>query len=210
MSHFACADEPGHPLNARQIEVFEALKACFPGVEASLANSAGIHLGSPPTMISPVRASALYGGNPVAAPVRPDAPVVTAEARMLQIRQAKAGQPVSYGAAHILSRDSRIAVCGIGYADGFLRSGSGTGVPLSATPAGRLRARSTASRVPVIGKITMDLTMFDVTDLPEDDVRRGRLDRAVRPTISLEEAALAAGTISYEMLTSLGSRYAPG
>jgi alanine racemase len=144
MSHFACADEPGHPLNARQIKVFEALSACFPGVEASLANSAGIHLGSTPTMISPARALRSMAAIRSRRQAE-DAPVVTAEARVLQIRQAKAGQPVSYGAAHILSRDSRIAVCGMGYADGFHRSASGAGVPLrSATPevAG---ARSTAS-----------------------------------------------------------------
>jgi alanine racemase len=208
MSHFACADEPDHPLNARQIKVFEALRACFPGVEASLANSAGIHLGRPAHHDLTRPGIALYGGNPVAAARPKMQPVVTAEARVLQIRQARAGQPVSYGAAHILSRDSRIAVCGIGYADGFLRSGSGAGVALrSATPDGA-RGAIDGKCVPVIGKITMDLTMFDISDLPEDAVAAGSWIELFGPTIPLEQAAGAAGTISYEMLTSLGQRYA--
>jgi hypothetical protein len=97
------------------------------------------------------------------------------------IRQARAGQPVSYGAAHILNRDSRIAVCGMGYADGFHRSASGAGVPLEVGPSVARTAQSfDGKRVPVIGKITMDLTMFDVTDLPEGRRRRRRLDRADR------------------------------
>lgn len=208
MSHLACADEPDHPLNARQIEMFEALKACFPGVEASLANSAGIHLGKAAHHDLTRPGISLYGGNPVAIASRTMRPVVTAETRVLQIRQAKAGQPVSYGAAHVLSRDSRIAVCGIGYADGFLRAGSGAGVPLrSATPNGAQGAIN-GKRVPVIGKITMDLTMFDVTDLGEDEVSTNSWLELFGPTIPLEEAAHAAGTISYEMLTSLGRRYA--
>lgn len=207
MSHFACADEPGHPLNARQIEMFEALKACFPGIEASLANSAGIHLGKPAHHDLTRPGISLYGGNPVAGASPKMRPVVTAETRVLQIRQAGAGQPVSYGAAHVLSRDSRIAVCGIGYADGFLRAGSGAGVPLrSATPNGAQGAIN-GKRIPVIGKITMDLTMFDVTDLGEAEIGAGSWIELFGPTISLEEAAQAAGTISYEMLTSLGRRH---
>ncbi len=207
MSHFACADEPDHPLNARQIEMFEALKACFPGIEASLANSAGIHLGKPAHHDLTRPGISLYGGNPVAGASPKMRPVVTAETRVLQIRQAGAGQPVSYGAAHVLNRDSRIAVCGIGYADGFLRAGSGAGVPLrSATPNGAQGAIN-GKRIPVIGKITMDLTMFDVTDLGEAEIGAGSWIELFGPTISLEEAAQAAGTISYEMLTSLGRRH---
>jgi alanine racemase len=208
MSHFACADEPGHSLNNRQIEVFEALKPCFPGVVASLANSAGVFLGQHAHHDLTRPGIALYGGNPVVGARPAMDNVVTAEARILQIRHAKAGQPVSYSASHILNRDTRIAVCGLGYADGFHRSASSTGVPLRATvqPAGR--AAINGIRVPLLGKVTMDLTMFDVTDLPENDVAVGDWLELIGPTISLEEAALAAGTVNYEILTSLGSRYA--
>lgn len=208
MSHFACADEPDHPLNARQIEMFEALKAYFPGVEASLANSAGIHFGKPAHHDLTRPGISLYGGNPVSKALRKMHTVVTAETRVLQIREAKGGEPVSYGAAHILSRDSRIAVCGIGYADGFHRAGSGAGVPLRSTIPNGAQGSIAGKHVPVIGKITMDLTMFDVTDLGEGAITAGNWIELLGPTISLEDAASAAGTISYEMLTSLGHRHA--
>jgi len=206
MSHFACADDTDHPLNARQIAVFSALRDCFPGVEASLANSAGIHLGAGAHHDLTRPGIALYGGEPVHKSPNRMNPVVTAETRVLVIRHAKAGQSVSYGAAHKLSRDSRIAVCGAGYADGYHRSGSGAGVPLrQAVPQGACGAFN-GVRVPVIGKITMDLTMFDVTDIAEDAISARDWIELLGPTISLEEASRAAGTISYEMLTSLGRR----
>lgn len=208
MSHFACADEPDHPLNARQIETFTQVRTLFPGIDASLANSAGIFL-DPRAHHDLTRPGiALYGANPVNGSDRQMRCVVTAETRILQIRDARAGEPVSYGAAHVLSRDSRIAVCGVGYADGFHRSGSGAGVPVrSAVPTGTCGAIA-GVRVPVIGKITMDLTMFDITDVPESAVNSGDWIAVLGPTIHLNEAADAAGTISYELLTSLGHRAA--
>ena len=208
MSHFACADEPAHPLNSRQMEVFAGLQDCFPAADMSLANSAGIHLGPDAHHDLTRPGIALYGGAPVTGAVTPMRPVVTAEAQVLVVRQARAGETVSYGAAHTLTRGSRIAVCGVGYADGFHRSASGAGVPLrSAVSKGALGAVG-GMRVPVIGKITMDLTMFDVTDLPEGSVKAGDWIELLGPNISLQEAATAAGTIGYELLTSLGRRYA--
>ncbi|MEQ8479422.1 MAG: alanine racemase [Hoeflea sp.] len=208
MSHFACADEPDHPLNARQIETFGEVRTLFPGIDASLANSAGIFL-DPCAHHELTRPGiALYGANPVSGSDRQMRCVVTAETRVLQIRHARAGEPVSYGAAHVLTRDSRIAVCGVGYADGLHRSGSGSGVPLrAAVPNGTFGAIG-GVRVPVIGKITMDLSMFDVTDIPEGSVSAGDWIEVLGPTIHLNEAADAAGTISYELLTSLGKRAA--
>lgn len=206
MSHFACADDPDHPLNARQIKTFAGLTACFPGIEASLANSAGIHLGPAAHHDLTRPGIALYGGEPVTAARNRMNRVVTAETRVLVIRHAKAGQSVSYGAAHQLTRDSRIAVCGAGYADGYHRAASGAGVPLRQAVAQGACGAFNGVRVPVIGKITMDLTMFDVTDIAEDAISAGDWIELLGPAISLEEAASAAGTISYEMLTSLGRR----
>jgi alanine racemase len=117
---------------------------------------------------------------PAQAAAEPMRPVVRAEARILMVRQARAGETVSYGAAHTLVRDSRIAVCGVGYADGFHRSASGAGVPLRTAVAQGAFGAFDGERVPVIGKITMDLTMFDVTDLPEGRRQRRRLDGAAR------------------------------
>lgn len=208
MSHFACADDPGHPLNTRQIKLFDSVRSCFPGIEASLANSGGIFLGAAVHHDLTRPGIALYGGEPVSDMPNRMRTVVTAQTRVLVIRSAKTGESVSYGAAHNCTRDSRIAVCGVGYADGFHRSASGAGVPLrSAVPQGAYGAIN-GVRVPVVGKITMDLTMFDVTDLPEDAVNTGDWIELLGPTISVEEAARAAGTISYELLTSLGRRHA--
>lgn len=208
LSHFACADDPDHPLNARQIDVFAAIRSAFPNVEASLANSAGIHLGPAAHHELTRPGIALYGGRAVNAAVHQMRPVVTAEARVLQVRQARSGQSVSYSGSQVLTRDSRIAVCGVGYADGFHRSASAAGVPLrSATARGGAGAVNGVC-VPVLGKITMDLTMFDVTDLPHGAVKPGDWVELVGPTISLDQAAEAAGTVDYEMLTSLGRRYA--
>ena len=203
MSHFACADEPDHPLNARQIKIFAGLKACFPGIEASLANSAGIVLGAEAHHDLTRPGVALYGG----AAIEGTGPVVTAETRVLLIRRAKAGDTVSYGGAHRLTRDSRIAVCGVGYADGFHRAGSGAGVPLRSVLEQSACGAFAGVRIPVIGKITMDLTLFDVTDLPEGAIGAGDWVELMGPAIPVADAAAAAGTISYELLTSLGRRY---
>lgn len=208
MSHFACADDPGHPLNAQQIKLFEETRASFAGIEASLANSGGIFLGSTVHHDLTRPGIALYGGEPASDVPNRMHTVVTAETRVLLVRHAKAGESVSYGAAHVLARDSRIAVCGVGYADGFHRSASGAGVPLrSAVPQGACGAIN-GVRIPVVGKITMDLTMFDVTDLPDGAVTAGDWIELLGPAITLEQAANAAGTISYELLTSLGRRHA--
>lgn len=208
MSHFACADEPAHPLNAHQIEVFAGLTDYFPGIEASLANSAGILLGSAAHHDLTRPGIALYGGEPTTGAAIPMRPVVTVKAQVLVIRQARAGQTVSYGAAHTLTRDSRIAVSGVGYADGFQRSGSGAGVPLRTAVSQGAHGAINGIRVPVIGKITMDLTMFDVTDLPDNAVSAGDWVELIGPTISLDAAAAAMGSVSYEVLTSLSRRAA--
>ena len=207
MSHFACADDPKHPLNAHQIKIFAGLKPSFPGIEASLANSAGIHLGPAAHHQLTRPGIALYGGEPVNGVANRMRCVVTAETRVLVVRQAKAGETVSYGATHLLTRDSRIAICGAGYADGYPRAGSGAGVPLRSTVPNGASAAINGIRIPVIGKITMDLTMFDVTDLPGEAIKAGDWVELLGPTVTLEEASEAAGTVSYEMLTSLGHRY---
>jgi alanine racemase len=208
MSHFACADSPTHPLNARQIETFGEVRQLFPDDRASLANSAGIHLGDAARFDLTRPGIALYGGECVNGAPNPMAPVAKAEARILTNRVAHAGETVSYGATVTLSRQTRIAICGIGYADGYHRSSSGSGVPLrQAVPQGGIGAIE-GHKVPLLGRVTMDLLMFDVTDLPDDMGRPGQWIELFGETIALDDAARAAGTIGYELLTSLGHRYA--
>ncbi len=207
MSHLAAADSPDHPLNARQLAAFRAVSAAYEGIPASLANSAGIHLGPDYHFDLTRPGIATYGGecvNDVANPMRP---VVTAEARIVQVRQAKAGETASYGATAVLARDTVIAIASVGYADGYLRAQSATGVPLRQTGIGGGVGFLHGQRVPVLGRVTMDLTLFDVTDLPAGSVRAGDYIELFGSNIRVDDAARAAGTIGYEMLTSLGLRY---
>ena len=207
MSHLACADERDHPLNEDQLESFQTLRAAFGDMESSLANSAGIFLGVGYHFDMTRPGISLYGGAPIIGEKNPMLPVVTAEARILRIREVKAGQTISYGATVTVERDSRIAVAGIGYADGFHRAGSGNGVPLRNVRTEGGRGWIAGQRVPVLGCITMDLTMFDITGLKERSVDVGDRIELFGSNIGIDEAARAAGTVSYEMLTSLGNRY---
>lgn len=205
MSHLACADDKAHPLNARQCESFQAVRGVFPQAESSLSNSAGTFLG-PDFAFDLVRPGiALFGGNPVPGE-SPMHPVATAEARIIQLRMAKAGETVSYGAPMPLSRDTWIAVATVGYADGYHRALSGAGVPLRQALGQGGMGVVHGRRVPVLGRITMDLTMFDVTDLGEE-VTHGDWIELFGAHVPIDEAAAAAGTIAYELLTALGSRY---
>lgn len=207
LTHLACSDERDHDLNKQQLESFQGVRRAFEGVESSLSSSGGIFLGADYHCDLTRPGIALYGGAAISDEPNPMRPVVKAEARILQIRHAKAGTFVSYGASHRLTRDSRLAIVGAGYADGWHRAMSGSGVPLRR--AGTLGAHGTTNgfRIPVLGRITMDLTTFDATDVPEKALQEGDYISLFGDGITLDEAAHSAHTISYELLTSLGNRY---
>ncbi len=207
MSHLACADEPAHAMNVRQRESFERVTALFPGIDSSLSSSAGIALGSGFLHSMTRPGIALYGAAPVET-LRPHlTPVVTARARILQIRVAGAGEGVGYGASQALGRDSRLAVVGAGYADGLMRSASGAGVPIRSQSQEGGFGWVAGRRVPIVGRVSMDLTVFDVTDLPAGAVNEGDFIELFGKNAPIEDFARAAGTIPYEVLTSLGRRY---
>ncbi|WP_026161102.1 alanine racemase [Sinorhizobium medicae] len=207
MSHLACADDPGHPMNRHQLQRFREVTAFFEGVPASLANSGGVFLGEDYHFDLTRPGIAVYGGEAVDGDVNPMKPVVIAEARIVQIRTVPSGESASYGASVRFGRDSRIATVAIGYADGYHRSVSGGGVTLrQAMPSGAfgfLHGR----KVPHVGRVTMDLSLFDVTDLPESAVRAGDYIELFGRNIPIDDVARAGGTIGFELLTSLGRRY---
>ncbi len=207
MSHLASSDDPNHPQNTAQLERFRRVADAFDGVEASLAASAGILLGPDYHFDLTRPGIALYGGRAANQGNTPLRVVATAEARIMTIRQARAGETVSYGATVELSRDSRIAVCSVGYADGYLRSVSGSGVPLRDVIANGASGWIKGQAAPVLGRVTMDITAFDVTDLPAGSVAAGDFIELFGPNIPVDDVADAAGTIGYEVLTSLGKRY---
>ncbi|GGB10016.1 alanine racemase [Brucella endophytica] len=207
MSHLACGDSPSHEMNRRQLEAFKAVRAAFGDIETSLANSAGVFMGGDFLFDLTRPGIALYGGEAVNEVANPMKPVATAEARIVQIRHARQGEPVGYGASAILTRDTRIAIVSTGYADGYLRSASGSGVPLRGNVATGAYGFIAGRAVPVLGRVTMDLTSFDVTDVPVDEIRAGSHIELFGPNIVIDDVARASGTVGYELLTNLGRRY---
>jgi alanine racemase len=200
MSHLACADEPGHPLTARQLEDFQAIVALFPDVRASLANSAGA-LGDPSLHFDLVRPGiAVYGARP-RADVAPLRPVVRLDLRIVQIRRVHEGETIGYGAAHTAKRESRVAILSAGYADGIPRLASASDLRPGA------EAVVGGHRCPLIGRISMDLLAVDITDVDEDAVAPGDFATLLGDGLGLEDLARHSATIDYEILTSLGRRY---
>jgi alanine racemase len=202
MSHLACGDDPAHPMNRLQRDRFDALRAALPGVPASLANSPGIYLG-PGFTDDLVRAGiAIYGGNPTPGKPNPMQPVVTLSGTVMQVRDVAAGDTVGYSATWQATRPATVAVLGAGYKDGIPRALS------SRQPDGPAQVFIHGRRCPIIGRVSMDMMGIDVTDLPRGTVKRGDHAEIFGSNIAIDEAAAWAGTISYELLTRLGSRYA--
>ena len=195
MTHLACADEPGHPLNRRQLELFATVRALWPDAQTSIGNSAGLLLGNGFAGDLARPGIALYGANPFVARDNPMAPVVCLRARILQLRDIPAGTSVGYGASFVAERQMRLATVGLGYADGYLRSLGNRGI---AEIAGR--------RVPVVGRVSMDLVCLDVSAVSADAVAEGDWATMIGGSVTLEELAALAGTINYELLTALGDR----
>jgi alanine racemase len=200
MSHLACADQPQHEKNRTQLALFSSVLAQFPGIPASLANSAGL-MSARDMHFQMVRPGiALYGGRAVSGRRNPMTRVVTLEAPILQIKDVKTGESIGYGAAYTVSRDTRLAVIGIGYGDGFFRSQSAS----NHRPGGKVAIGG--HYAPVLGRVSMDMIQVDVTDVPEAPLP-GDMVEILGPNISVDDQADVAGTIGYEVLTALKGRY---
>jgi alanine racemase len=202
MSHLACAESLNHSLNAKQLATFREIASLFTGVPASLSNSSGIFL-SPQFQFDLVRpGAALYGVNPTPEADNPMQPVVDLKARIVQTRNVERGDSVGYGGTWTARRPTRLAIVSAGYADGYFRAaGSNDGTRgAEVVVAGK--------RCPIAGRVSMDLIAVDVTDLPNSAVRRGHMVTLIGEGITVDELAHHFGSIGYEVLTSLGPRYA--
>nr|WP_321459356.1 alanine racemase [uncultured Cohaesibacter sp.] len=200
ISHLVCADEPDHPKNREQLEKFTAIRALFPEVKASLANSGGIFLG-PDYHFDLCRPGiALYGGAVVSGEKSPMKVVATLKSRILSTRKVAKGQSVSYGATETTGRDSRLAILCLGYADGYLRTASSSDARKGA------KVCINGFEAPIIGRVTMDLIIVDISDIAEDKAKRGDWAEFFGSNIAIDDVATAANSISYELLTSLGLR----
>jgi alanine racemase len=202
MSHLACAESLNHPLNAKQLATFREIASLFSGVPASLSNSSGIFLGSPFQFDLVRPGAALYGVNPTPEADNPMQGVVDLKARVMQMRDVERGESVGYGATWTTRRPTRLAIVSAGYADGYFRAGGSNDGTRGA------EVVVAGKRCPVAGRISMDLMAIDVTDLEKNAVRRGHLVTLIGEGITVDELAHHFGTIGYEVLTSLGPRYA--
>ena len=195
MSHLASADEDS-PQNAEQLALFRDARARLPMGRASFANSSGVFLGPDYHFDLARPGVALYGVNPTPGCPNPMAQVVRLKAKILQVRDVDSTETVGYGATHRIAGPSRIATLPVGYADGYLRS---------------LGNRATAYigdyEAPLVGRVSMDLITIDVTTVPEAQCRPGMTVDLIGPRHTVDDLAAQAGTIGYEILTSLGRRY---
>lgn len=193
ISHLACGAQPEHPMNGRQLAVFREARELFPAARAGLASSGGIFLG-PDYAFDQVRPGvSLFGGGPRDVADERIAPVATLEAPILQVRDVPAGDTVGYGGAFQATAPTRVAILAAGYADGILRGSH---------PAGAVWFEGALR--PMLGRVSMDLIAVDVTGCIA--ARPGAMVEIIGPNRLVDEAAAAAGTTAYELLTRLSSR----
>ena len=196
MTHLACADEPSHDANRVQRDRFDAVRALFPGVPASIANSGGAFLDESFRLDLVRPGIALYGAapGPHAEALRP---VVALDARVLQIRTIERGTGVGYGLDHVATAPQRLATIAVGYGDGWPRCLGGIGA-----------AWHQGVRLPIVGRVSMDSMTVNIDALAPGALAEGDFVELLGPSQSLAEVARDAGTIAYEILTRLCARHA--
>ncbi|MGD9479611.1 alanine racemase [Shinella sp. G-2] len=197
MSHLASADDAESGQNDDQRTEMTRVAADFPQFPLCFANSGGIFLGKPYHGVLARPGIALYGGAPTAGRANPMEPVVSLEVAVVQTRTVPAGTRVGYSATHVTTGETRLATLAAGYADGLLRSLSGRGA-----------VYHEGVRLPIVGRVSMDSITIDISALPEGKITFGSRVEVLGPHQTLEDVARDAGTIAYEILTSLGHRYA--
>ncbi len=202
MSHLACAEALNNPANVRQLANFRDIAGAYAGMPASLAASSGIFLGGHYALDMVRPGAALYGVNPTPEAGNPMQQVVTLKARIIQTRDIDRGESVGYGGAWTARRPTKLAIIAAGYADGYFRAAGATDGTRGA------EVVIAGKRCPVAGRISMDLTAIDITDLPANAARRGHMATLIGDGITVDELAHHFGTIGYEVLTSLGRRFA--
>ncbi|WP_353218143.1 alanine racemase [Sandarakinorhabdus sp.] len=193
-SHLACADQPGHAMNAAQLAGFVAAASTIPAQSRALANSAGVALGRAYHFDLVRPGIGLFGGG-LLPDGRPSRSVASMAARILQIRDVPVGASVGYAATFVAARPSRIATVALGYADGYARGLSNAGWALAGLRDNRVSCSAA-------GRVSMDLSSFDITDasgLSEGDWLEVPFDP--------EAMAAASGRTSYELLVALGQRF---
>lgn len=197
ISHLACAYQATHPMNETQRIVFTNLKKRFPFALASFASSGGFFLNQNYhfDMIRPgIALTGCRGANPHGEYVLK--PVLKAYAQVIHIKDIPKGASVGYDGTFVASKASRIATLGVGYADGYLRSLSNRG-----------EVYFEGYKLPIVGRISMDLTMIDITDLPTNKIGLGSWVELFGDNLWADKVAEKAGTVTWELFTRLGPRF---
>ncbi|HEY1710515.1 MAG TPA: alanine racemase [Rhizomicrobium sp.] len=194
MSHLACADDPASPMNRLQLGRFRESLAMLPPAPASFASTGGVMLGKDYAFDLVRPGIGLYGGNPQGGD-SPFAVVARLTGSIVQLRHVEPGETVGYGASFATRRRSTLATVALGYADGLMRSLGNRGF-------GAIDGHPAA----IAGRVSMDLTTLDVTDVPAALLQVGTPVEFFGDTISLEQIAEAAGTANYEILTGIAPR----
>ncbi|MDH3642913.1 MAG: alanine racemase [Gammaproteobacteria bacterium] len=192
LTHLACADTPEHPFNAEQIHRFDAVRSRFRGVRTSIGNSAGLLLGASFSGDLGRPGIGLYGGNPFAERANPMNCVATLSAQVLQVREVPAGSALGYGASYVAPHDLAVATVGLGYADGLPRVLSNRGA-----------VSVNGERCAIVGRISMDLTLIDVTGI---EIAAGDWVQIFGAELSVDEVGGLADSFAYELLTGIGRR----
>ena len=198
LSHFVWSGQNNAARNERQIVLFDKMRARWPHVAASMANSGGIFLDSAPLYDLVRPGYALYGGNPTPGRPNPMQSVLRLEARILQLHNVEPGETVGYDGRWTAGTHRRLATIGAGYADGIPCAAMGT----DQRAGGQVFVNGV--RCPIVGRVSMDLSVVDVTGV---HVQRGDSVELIGSTVSIDEIASRSNTIGYEILTNLGSRF---
>ncbi len=201
MSHLACADEPDHPMNREQqqrfVAVAQSARRLLPGIRCSLANSSGIFLGADWHFDLARPGASLYGFDPVADGEPAMEAVVKLDLPVLQVRELSHPASIGYGGETRLPAGRRLAVVAGGYADGLNRTiGREGGVGYLGN-----------TRVPVVGRISMDTTIFDITEAAPPESPENTWITVLDHRLRVADVSRRIGALGYEVLTSLAGRY---
>ena len=201
MSHLAASEIPDHPLNDKQIKLFREVRVLYRGISSSIANSSGVFLG-PNAHCDMVRpGAALFGVNPTPGKANPMRAAVDLRGRVVSVRAVQRNEAVGYDADWTAKRPTKVAIVAVGYADGYLRAASAS----DTQPGGEVILAG--KPCPIAGRVSMDLLTVDITDLPDNAVKRGDEAILIGDEITLDDLAARSRTIAYEVLTNLGRRY---
>jgi alanine racemase len=197
MSHLACADDPQDPKNRHQLKMFQEIISHFSSSTYSLAASEGIGLGQPYFFDRVRIGMSLYGtlGTPLGMTQKLQF-AFKSQAAILQVHTIHKGESVGYGASYIAPSTRRIATIGIGFADGLPRGASNNGV-----------VYLERHRAPIVGRVSMDLAVIDISEIPESVAAVGKWVDIVYDESSFARLAKDSGSAVYELITRLGQRY---